>query len=40
MTNHDIIRTFDKIVLNLFNLIVLGGLPIVAVGILAQPFAR
>lgn len=40
MTNHDIIRTFDKVVLNLFNVIVLGGLPLFAVGMLVQPLAR
>ena len=40
MTNHDFVRTFDKVVLNLFNLIVLGGLPLFAIGMVVQPFAR
>jgi hypothetical protein len=40
MTSHDIVRTFDKVVSNLFNVIVLGSLPLFAVGMLIQPFAR
>ena len=40
MTNHDIVRAFDKVAPGLFNLIVLGSLPLIAIGMLVQPYMR
>ncbi len=40
MTNHDILRAFDKVAPRVFNAVVLGSLPLIAIGALVQPFAR
>ena len=39
MSNQTILRAFDKLVLNLFNVVVLAGLPLVAVSLFVQPIA-
>jgi hypothetical protein len=36
MTITNIITTFDKFALGLFHTLVLGGLPLVAIGVIAQ----
>ena len=40
MTNHDILRAFDKVAPNLFNVIVLGSMPLIAIGMLVLPYAH
>lgn len=40
MSATHMIRTFDKIALSLFNTLVLAGLPLVAIGMVAQSFTR
>ncbi len=40
MTTSAILNTFDKVALGLFNALVLGGLPLVAIGLIAQSFPR
>ena len=40
MTTSNLINGFDKIALGLFNTLVLGGLPLVAIGLVVQSFVR
>ena len=40
MTQRDLMSGYDKVAYNVFNLMVLGGLPLIALAIAVQPFAR
>jgi len=40
MTLRTLMSGYDKLASNVFNLMVLGGLPLIAIAIAVQPFAR